>query len=188
MENKFFKTALSSSSVSANPEQPKMPFEKPEDFKEMKILGKEDEEKLKIFFRKAAEDPEIRKNFNAIPLNDYMAKKICGAEHKRELFAAHANENSFDGFVYIRPLHYPSHDPILSLFVDSESQGKGIGNNLVRFVIEKSKEAGAKKLRLAVEKDNAAAQNLYKKNGFKIAGEVEGRNSFIYELELETRE
>jgi len=53
-----------------------------------------------------------------------------------------------------------------ALFVESKSQGQGIGSKLVDFAVEKYN-----KLTLSVYKDNSNAINFYKRKGFKILSE-----------------
>lgn len=48
--------------------------------------------------------------------------------------------------------------------------GYGIGTALIRYMIDWAKEAGIRKINLAVRTDNAAGIHLYKKMGFKEEG------------------
>jgi len=57
---------------------------------------------------------------------------------------------------------------IISIAVDPDHRGKGIGERLVKALLEKFKENGMKKVRLEVRISNIAAINLYKKLGFTI--------------------
>lgn len=52
----------------------------------------------------------------------------------------------------------------------SSHRGKGIGNLLLKSMMEYSKILGAKKLTLEVRLSNEVAINLYKKNGFQNGG------------------
>lgn len=53
-----------------------------------------------------------------------------------------------------------------ALFIESKSQGQGIGSKLIDFVVEKYNE-----LTLSVYKENSNAINFYKRKGFKILSE-----------------
>ena len=51
--------------------------------------------------------------------------------------------------------------------VSTKERGKGIGNELLNYLIEKYKDNNIKNITLEVKEDNIAAINLYKKYGFK---------------------
>ena len=53
------------------------------------------------------------------------------------------------------------------LFVDSAYRGQGIGNQTMQFIEERCREFGIAALHLEVERENLAAQGLYRKFGFK---------------------
>lgn len=57
--------------------------------------------------------------------------------------------------------------------VDSENRGQGIGRELIDLAIEKAREAGKKFLRAYTSNnpEQATAQILYEKKGFRITGE-----------------
>ncbi len=57
---------------------------------------------------------------------------------------------------------------LISLFVDKNYRGKGIGNKLVKSAIKDAKKIGSKSLFLMVKKDNKKAIKMYKKNKFKF--------------------
>lgn len=52
------------------------------------------------------------------------------------------------------------------LIVKQEYRNRGIGSELIDFVIEKAKKMGYKELSVGVDKDNEAALHLYQKKGF----------------------
>ena len=66
-----------------------------------------------------------------------------------------------------------SHRAELSITVLRDYWGKGIGSELVRRLIEFSKNAGIEILSLEVRSDNERAVALYKKFGFKSIGKYE---------------
>ena len=59
-----------------------------------------------------------------------------------------------------------------ALFVDTKSQGSGIGKSLVKYVKNKYEN-----IELAVYKDNKKAVEFYKKEGLKIIKEQENEDS-----------
>lgn len=60
--------------------------------------------------------------------------------------------------------------------IRADQRGKGFGRKLLNWTTEKAKERGFKKMRLYTSTDpnEAVAQILYEKEGFKITGEDEG--------------
>jgi len=59
---------------------------------------------------------------------------------------------------------------ITTIAVDPPSRGQGIGERLLIALIEKAAERGARWLQLEVRRSNTAAQNLYRKYGFRDVG------------------
>ena len=57
---------------------------------------------------------------------------------------------------------------IISLAVDPNWRGKGIGKKLTNFLLEHFKEKGTKKISLHVRTENEIAISFYKNLGFKI--------------------
>ena len=51
--------------------------------------------------------------------------------------------------------------------VITKERGKGIGDKLLKYLIEKYKDSDIKNITLEVKEDNIIAINLYKKYGFK---------------------
>lgn len=52
------------------------------------------------------------------------------------------------------------------MIVKKEYRGRGIGSEILAFLIEKAKSMGYSEMALGVDKDNAAALQLYRKFGF----------------------
>jgi ribosomal-protein-alanine acetyltransferase len=78
-----------------------------------------------------------------------------------------------------------------SLAVDPACRGKGIGERLMRAMIDELGRRGARRIYLEVEASNVAAQRLYQRMGFKIIGTLsgyygEGRDGVHMMLETET--
>ncbi|MEW6127861.1 MAG: GNAT family N-acetyltransferase [Acidobacteriota bacterium] len=53
------------------------------------------------------------------------------------------------------------------LFIDAHFRGQGIGKTAMRFLEERCREYGVQALHLEVERENIAAQKLYKQFGFQ---------------------
>lgn len=62
---------------------------------------------------------------------------------------------------------------ILTFSIAKKFQRRGYGGNLLKFLLEKSKEAKAEKIFLEVPKSNFQAIALYQKFNFRIMGERE---------------
>lgn len=52
-------------------------------------------------------------------------------------------------------------------FIEEQYRNKGLGENVLEMVIQKSKQLGLKALYLEVSNTNIPAQSLYKKTGFE---------------------
>lgn len=72
------------------------------------------------------------------------------------------------GFIEFWIMYEESH--IIDIAVHPEFRKKGYGQKLMEFMIEKSRELGAKKVFLEVRPSNQVAINLYKKCGFSESG------------------
>ena len=59
---------------------------------------------------------------------------------------------------------------LITLAVDPSMRNRGIGSNLLKFVLEYLKDLNLKKIFLEVEANNIAALNLYRKIGFMRCG------------------
>uniref|UniRef100_A0A7C4TJ20 GNAT family N-acetyltransferase n=1 Tax=candidate division WWE3 bacterium TaxID=2053526 RepID=A0A7C4TJ20_UNCKA len=58
---------------------------------------------------------------------------------------------------------------------EKDCWGKGLGNDMLSFCIEKAKELSLLSIYLCVNKENLRAVNLYKKFGFRITSELNGQ-------------
>lgn len=63
---------------------------------------------------------------------------------------------------------------VFSIAVDSKFRGRGIGEALLKHLIEKSRESSCTKLTLEVRAGNEAAASLYEKLGFREVGKRKG--------------
>lgn len=69
------------------------------------------------------------------------------------------------------------------LIVKRNERGKGYGEAISLYLLEKAKEKGYKSVALGVNCDNTAAFNLYKKLGFTIYEEAEDKDGKFYRME-----
>ena len=97
-------------------------------------------------------------------------------------FTYKLTKNDFSTNPYLKIITYVEKDKIIgfllySLIYDrieieqfeviTKERGKGIGDKLLKYLIEKYKKRDIKNITLEVKEDNIAAINLYKKYGFK---------------------
>jgi len=61
---------------------------------------------------------------------------------------------------------------LTSLWVDPSSRGQGVGDLLVKGVLEWAKSAGFSQVLLWVREGNSRAESLYQRNGFTRTGDV----------------
>jgi ribosomal protein S18 acetylase RimI-like enzyme len=67
---------------------------------------------------------------------------------------------------------------IEDVVVDSNSRGKGIGEKLIRILVDEAEKKGLSEILLFTEDHRIAAINLYKKIGFKL------KESRVYQLNI----
>lgn len=68
---------------------------------------------------------------------------------------------------------------LCDFYVEPFFKGKGIGGELIRFLMDDAREKGKKKIFLWVIKDNVSARRFYESNGFHANGQeqlIEGTN------------
>ena len=97
-------------------------------------------------------------------------------------FTYKLTEKEFSTNPYLKIITYVEKDKIIgfllySLIYDrieieqfeviTKERGKGIGDKLLNYLIEKYKDSDIKNITLEVKEDNIIAINLYKKYGFK---------------------
>jgi ribosomal protein S18 acetylase RimI-like enzyme len=71
--------------------------------------------------------------------------------------------------------------PCVAIAVAAEHRGRGIGERLLRALIDRARQAGFAALTLAVEVDNPAA-HLYRRVGFRDDVEIKGYYRMRFEL------
>jgi len=60
-----------------------------------------------------------------------------------------------------------------TLAIDPEYHRQGIGSEIIRFCVDRTRSNGYKALRVDIVPDNLPARKLYEKNGFTHAGDVD---------------
>lgn len=66
-------------------------------------------------------------------------------------------------------------EPEMAVGVDPRQRGKGVGQKLVRAVLDEAKAVGHKSIVLNVRETNKPAIHVYEKVGFKTVGDVANR-------------
>ena len=69
------------------------------------------------------------------------------------------------------------------LIVKRDERGKGYGEVISRYLLDKAKEKGYKSISLGVDCNNTAAVNLYRKLGFNVYEETEDKDGRFYRME-----
>ncbi len=64
------------------------------------------------------------------------------------------------------------HRAVFGISIKEQYWNKGIGNALIKEVIEQARQMGYEQIELGVFYDNEKAKNLYKKYGFEVLGNV----------------
>jgi ribosomal protein S18 acetylase RimI-like enzyme len=72
------------------------------------------------------------------------------------------------GMVSGVPTDEPGVAELISMWVDPEARGRGVGDHLIQVVERWARGRGAEVLRLAVTPANSAAAGLYRRNGFSL--------------------
>ena len=103
-------------------------------------------------------------------------------QHSVDNFTYELTEKEFSTNPYLKIITYVEKDKIIgfllySLIYDrieieqfeviTKERGKGIGDKLLKYLIEKYKNSDIKNITLEVKEDNIVAINLYKKYGFQ---------------------
>ena len=100
---------------------------------------------------------QVNKNYEKL----FPLEKIINSPYEK--IFVYQEENKIIGFIHLNELAEEAE--IINIVVAENNRKKGIGNQLLVYVIDKVK---TKKVTLEVEIDNNPAIKLYKKNGFKI--------------------
>ncbi|MGI6395312.1 MAG: ribosomal protein S18-alanine N-acetyltransferase [bacterium] len=99
----------------------------------------------------------------------YIEELVLRPDSQFTVFAA-IEENELTGFLILLEMPEIEEVAIAQIAVKKEMQSKGIGDLLVKEIIEHSCSIGIEWISLEVRVSNAAAIRLYEKNGFKKLG------------------
>jgi ribosomal protein S18 acetylase RimI-like enzyme len=104
-------------------------------------------------------------------------ERLLEGLHQKEAFYLGAFEHGLIGIVYFRReegLKNRHKGRILSMFVQPESRGQGVGKALLQEVIARAKQfVGVEQLHLTVVTTNTAAHSLYRSTGFEVYGTIQ---------------
>ena len=127
-------------------------------------LSKKDTEKFYEFFNSLSD--KTKYFFHPHPFDRETAEKLCSERDKNTVrFVAIINKKIAGyGFLWNLNNDFPS----LGICISDNYQGKGIGKELMEYLIDFAKKKNKKGIVLTVYKDNERALNLYKKYGFEI--------------------
>jgi ribosomal protein S18 acetylase RimI-like enzyme len=110
---------------------------------------------------------------------DYMLGKMYALETLREeirsrgiLFYRLLVEGKMAGFASIGPLETPEVWKLHKLYLLPEMHGRGLGSRLLLHCEAEAQRCGARRLLLAVNKQNAKAVAAYRRNGFEVVESV----------------
>ncbi len=85
-----------------------------------------------------------------------------------EFWVARGEDGKIIGFIEFWLMYDESH--VIDIAVHPDYRRQGLGEELMKFLIEKSSSGGAKKIFLEVRPSNQPAISLYKKMGFIESG------------------
>ncbi len=109
-------------------------------------------------------------------------KDLLAEKHAFQMFAKDG-DGSLAGYIAsVEKEARPKFLWIIELFVDPKYQGKGIGSSLLERVVQEAKKKNLKGLVVQTEFENIAAQNLYKKAGFKEIDNPVWKDGITYML------
>ncbi len=84
-------------------------------------------------------------------------------------------KRAFETLIYplrIKKMKLPFSTVLLSIAVDTESRGKGLGKKLLQMGFEECRKRGVESVRVLVGADNKPANNLYQNCGFKLLKQI----------------
>jgi ribosomal protein S18 acetylase RimI-like enzyme len=96
-------------------------------------------------------------------------KELINSDNIGRVWLIYLNQKPIGYIVLCFSFSLESHgqDGIIDeFFIEEQYRNQGLGENVLKLVIQKSKKLGLKALYLEVNNINIAAQNLYKKTGF----------------------
>lgn len=157
-------------------------------------LGCDDVVALQVFNRELGAD---RARFNPHPYDTQTLKKLMTRSEKGDDLAlglferlndrarrrnlSESDPGDRDGLErriggYFFLWYFRERVPLLGIGLLPEHQGKGLGERIVRFLLEQAALAGCEGVELTTLPDNHRAFALYKKCGFKYYGDVDNHS------------
>ncbi len=110
---------------------------------------------------------------------DYMLGKMYSLETLREEIGSRGIhfyrllvEEKMTGFASIGPLKTAGVWKLHKLYLLPEMHGRGLGSRLLQHCQTEARRLGARRLQLAVNKQNVKAVAAYRRNGFEIVESV----------------
>ncbi len=110
------------------------------------------------------------------------------AASPNQLFIMAEHEGKMVGLLHVEASHKKrlKHIGEFGITVAKEYWGKGVGTQLIEYMIHWARESGIiRKINLKVIITNEKAVSLYKKFGFKIEGQI-SRDAFVDDVFLDT--
>ncbi len=143
---------------------------------EFRVLGPELEGALEEFFAEL-EASETTKYFHPHPFTAEEAKKLCHRQGKDLYYAAIVGGRIL-GYGMLRGWDEGYEVPSLGIAFRPGHRGVGLGKSFMVFLHAAARLRGAKRIRLKVYPDNAAAVTMYKSLGYHfeeaLAGQLVG--------------
>ncbi len=125
-------------------------------------------------------------NMKACPYTDLFIEQIISGNREVYILSVDGEYIAECDLVYDNPEYgtIPGERLYFSrLIVKRSERGKGYGEAISLYLLDKAKEIGYKSIALGVNCDNTAAVNLYKKLGFTVYEEAEDKDGKFYRME-----
>ena len=114
----------------------------------------------------------LREDFqDPLPVKYYLAFENISNDHNQELIVLENEANEVIGTLQLSFIQYLTYQggiraQIEAVRIRKDQRGKGVGEELFLWAIEKSKERGAHLLQLTTDKKRPDALKFYKRLGF----------------------
>ena len=125
-------------------------------------------------------------NMKACPYTDLFIEQIISGNREVYILSVDGEYIAECDLVYDNPEYAtrPGERLYFSrLIVKRSERGKGYGEAISLYLLDKANEIGYKSIALGVNCDNTAAVNLYKKLGFTVYEEAEDKDGKFYRME-----
>lgn len=112
--------------------------------------------------------------FHPHPLTTEAARAIAQGK-RRDVYLVAITNNTIVGYGMLRGWDEGFDIPSLGVAVHPEHRGGGIARLMMRSLHEVARQRGVPRIRLTVDADHAAAQDLYRSLGYRFEPLSEGR-------------